>query len=89
MFIKWLLVKFGYRFWYEIKLEYFLKASDGSANAPSLHIFYRGIGLKIKSEILDDKDIKKAFHKDPLHKYLKSNGILVITGKNYLGFFKR
>ena len=83
--IKWLSIRFGYRFWYQVKFEYRI-------NGVLKLDWVDTIGLTSKSTILNSRVCKKI--EGPLHlnKWLKphlKNGTINMVVISYLGYLIR
>lgn len=83
--IKWFNLKFGYRFWYQVKFEYRI-------NGVLKIDWHNEIGLVSKSMILNHREcktIEQPLHKRKVCKPHLRNGTIDMVVISYLGYLKK
>ncbi len=88
--IKWVNIKTGRRFWYAVELRFYARTANGRCDATRLMTTFDGIGLAEKSEILNNRSIRKTFEgwAKKASEDIK-NGQFKVVVLCYLGWFKK
>ncbi len=83
--MKWINSKLGTRFWYPIKITYYIKDRE-------IFSFTNMVGFRKKNDILNYRKVAQLFHHGIYNKktkHLLKNGYVIVQVYGYLGWFKK